>query len=138
MTRVTRSKSVKLHDEVKENRQNNEIVAESVRTPRKRLNKTTDVENGDCSPTKTRKDEPDSPKTPGVSNLFNASLSLDTPKSNSKYSSARRALSSNKNFLLPGREKEIEGLKEFIDSAVDEKRSCSLYLSGQPGTGEVS
>lgn len=125
-----------MKEEMKENTSNNKIVETPVKTPRKRINQTKEKEV-ECSPPKGRKVE----DSPGISDKLRKSLTIEEeekPKSKSKYSSARRALSSNENFNLPGREEEIRKLKDFIDEAVKEEKSCSLYISGQPGTGKVS
>lgn len=134
MTRVTRSKVTQIVHETKENENNNKIVADPLKTPRKRSNKIAD--DGESSPPKIQKDAAEN--SPGISNKFRTSLSIEEDARKGSYSRARVALTLNENFELPGREKEIEQLKDFIDTAVEEKKSCSLYISGLPGSGKIS
>ncbi|XP_063701040.1 cell division control protein 6 homolog [Culicoides brevitarsis] len=101
------------------------------------------------SPTKTRKKSPVAePDSPGVSAQFSASLHLNEkkddvspqkkPKEKTKYQNARRALTNNENYNLPGRENELKRLQSLIDSHLDAEKSGSLYISGQPGTGKTA
>ncbi|CAH1985712.1 unnamed protein product [Acanthoscelides obtectus] len=52
------------------------------------------------------------------------------------YQTARKALQSTVPVNLPGREKEISELKDFINTHLSEKISASMYVSGPPGTGK--
>ncbi|XP_004525241.1 cell division control protein 6 homolog [Ceratitis capitata] len=62
---------------------------------------------------------------------------LATPSRN-KYQSARRVLNSAETQHLPGREQQLQDLKEFFQEHLEEQRSGSLYVSGQPGTGKTA
>lgn len=95
------------------------------------------------SPTKTRRKSPPSePDSPGVSAYFNTKLQLNEEgsktKEKTKYQNARRALTNNDNYNLPGRENELKRLQELIHTHVDSEKSGSLYISGQPGTGKTA
>ncbi|XP_066256939.1 cell division control protein 6 homolog [Euwallacea similis] len=59
-------------------------------------------------------------------------------KATLNYQNARRALHSNFPTDMPGREKEIEEIKEFIQGHLEEKSSGSIYISGPPGTGKTA
>lgn len=39
---------------------------------------------------------------------------------------------------LPGREKELNELKDFIEGHLENQTSGSLYISGPPGTGKTA
>ncbi|XP_011298004.1 cell division control protein 6 homolog [Fopius arisanus] len=56
----------------------------------------------------------------------------------SKYQNARKALHSSAPESLPGREKELAELEEFIKDHLKENKSGSLYVSGPPGTGKTA
>ncbi|XP_036341778.1 cell division control protein 6 homolog [Rhagoletis pomonella] len=60
-----------------------------------------------------------------------------TPTRN-KYQSARRVLNSAETQNLPGREQQLQELREFFQEHLQEQRSGSLYVSGQPGTGKTA
>ncbi|XP_053955424.1 cell division control protein 6 homolog [Anastrepha ludens] len=60
-----------------------------------------------------------------------------TPTRN-KYQNARRVLNSAETQHLPGREKQLQDLRTFFEKHLEEKRSGSLYVSGQPGTGKTA
>ncbi|XP_011200137.2 cell division control protein 6 homolog [Bactrocera dorsalis] len=60
-----------------------------------------------------------------------------TPTRN-KYQSARRVLNSAETQHLPGREQQLLELREFFQVHLQEQRSGSLYVSGQPGTGKTA
>lgn len=55
-----------------------------------------------------------------------------------KYQNARRVLNSAETLNLPGRESQLEELREFFTSHLDAQTSGSLYVSGQPGTGKTA
>lgn len=55
-----------------------------------------------------------------------------------KYQNARRVLNSAETLNLPGREAQLEELREFFISHLDSQTSGSLYVSGQPGTGKTA
>ncbi|XP_046412210.1 cell division control protein 6 homolog [Neodiprion fabricii] len=56
----------------------------------------------------------------------------------SKFQSARKALHSSVSANLPGREKELTELREFISHRLKDFSSGSLYVSGPPGTGKTA
>ncbi|XP_050335106.1 cell division control protein 6 homolog [Bactrocera neohumeralis] len=60
-----------------------------------------------------------------------------TPTRN-KYQSARRVLNSAETQHLPGREQQLQELRDFFQEHLEEQRSGSLYVSGQPGTGKTA
>ncbi|XP_055909050.1 cell division control protein 6 homolog isoform X2 [Eupeodes corollae] len=62
---------------------------------------------------------------------------IDEAKRN-KFQNARRVLNSAETNFLPGREKELEELREFLLEHMDGVKSGSLYVSGQPGTGKTA
>lgn len=55
-----------------------------------------------------------------------------------KYQNARRVLNSAETQNLPGRESQLEELREFFTNHLDSQTSGSLYVSGQPGTGKTA
>lgn len=88
------------------------------------------------------------PKTPST---MMDSLQLGTPQQKDKptpkclfpvetkkYQSAKKALHSAASENLPGREKELNELEDFIQSNLDNESSSSLYVSGPPGTGKTA
>lgn len=54
------------------------------------------------------------------------------------YQTARLALHSDAPVELPGREKELSELRDFVKQHIDNKTSGSLYVSGPPGTGKTA
>lgn len=70
-----------------------------------------------------------SPSTQGKRELF--------PK-NHKYQTARKALHSTTPTSLPGREKEVKELEDFINEHLQKQTSGTLYISGPPGTGKTA
>lgn len=57
---------------------------------------------------------------------------------NHKYQTARKALHSTTPSSLPGREKEIKELEDFIKEHLLNQSSGTLYISGPPGTGKTA
>ncbi|KAM8709039.1 hypothetical protein ACLKA7_015933 [Drosophila subpalustris] len=55
-----------------------------------------------------------------------------------KYQNARRVLNSAETLHLPGRESQLQELREFFTSHLESQTSGSLYVSGQPGTGKTA
>ncbi|ALC43450.1 Cdc6 [Drosophila busckii] len=55
-----------------------------------------------------------------------------------KYQNARRVLNSAETLSLPGRETQLQELREFFTSHLESNTSGSLYVSGQPGTGKTA
>lgn len=108
---------------------NTEKMKEVLKTPKKRASKTSEKPKG--SP----------PKSPRISSLspiaekLREKLVINSPKSDNKFRSARRALCTTSSSL-PGREKEIQELVDFFNEIIDEKKSGSIYISGSPGTGK--
>ncbi|XP_017074102.1 cell division control protein 6 homolog [Drosophila eugracilis] len=62
---------------------------------------------------------------------------LPSPSRN-KYQNARRVLNSAETQNLPGREAQLQELREFFSSHLESQTSASLYVSGQPGTGKTA
>lgn len=56
----------------------------------------------------------------------------------SQYQNARLALHKSEAEDLPGREKELDSLREFLRKHLEQESSGSLYISGPPGTGKTS
>ncbi|KAF4518031.1 hypothetical protein B566_EDAN009264 [Ephemera danica] len=56
------------------------------------------------------------------------------------YSVARQALHSSQPSFLPGREKQLEALRDFLLARLENKEGArgSLYISGAPGTGKTA
>ncbi|XP_070493586.1 cell division control protein 6 homolog isoform X2 [Chironomus tepperi] len=94
-------------------------------------------ENENLSPNKSSKKIVNLEISPEISDCLAEKLSLEAPKI-SKFSSARRALASNENFRLPGREKQFEELSQIINRTISTKTSSSLYINGPPGTGKTA
>lgn len=97
----------------------------------------------EATPTKVKKidENQTSPST-----LLNK-LALTSPSANSrkelfpknhKYQTARKALHSTTPSTLPGREKELKELEEFIKEHLEKQSSGTLYISGPPGTGKTA
>lgn len=59
-------------------------------------------------------------------------------KPRNKYQNARRVLNSAETQNLPGREEQLQQLREFFTSHLETQTSGSLYVSGQPGTGKTA
>ncbi|KAL9906312.1 cell division cycle 6 isoform 1-T2 [Glossina fuscipes fuscipes] len=55
-----------------------------------------------------------------------------------KYQNARCILNSGETKKLPGREEQLEELRQFFREHLENKSSGSLYVSGQPGTGKTA
>ncbi|EDV94298.1 cell division control protein 6 homolog [Drosophila grimshawi] len=55
-----------------------------------------------------------------------------------KYQNARRVLNSAETQHLPGREEQLQELRDFFTQHLDSQTSGSLYVSGQPGTGKTA
>ncbi|KAJ8916261.1 hypothetical protein NQ315_016401 [Exocentrus adspersus] len=56
----------------------------------------------------------------------------------SVYQDARKALHSTSPIEMPGREKELAELRDFIKSHIENNTSGSMYISGPPGTGKTA
>lgn len=98
---------------------------------RKRKSNTPDSsETENSSPNKSSKKIVEE-ASPGLTDRLANQLTIDPPKS--KFSSARRALTENSNFQLPGREKQFEELTSLINDTIKTKNSSSLYINGPPG-----
>jgi len=54
------------------------------------------------------------------------------------YQLARQALHGTIPNHLCGREEEQQTLINFLDESLARKKSCSLYISGAPGTGKTA
>ena len=55
-----------------------------------------------------------------------------------RYSSVREALHRSMPQQLVSREEEIKTIQKFIDKAVIQAKSGSMYISGAPGTGKTA
>ncbi|XP_075160006.1 cell division cycle 6 [Haematobia irritans] len=55
-----------------------------------------------------------------------------------KYQNARKVLNSAECQKLPGREEQLAELTAFFKDHLENKKSGSLYVSGQPGTGKTA
>lgn len=55
-----------------------------------------------------------------------------------KFQNARRTLTVTETYNLPGREKELQELSDFMNSVKNECKSASMYISGPPGTGKTA
>lgn len=55
-----------------------------------------------------------------------------------KFQNARKTLTSAETYTLPGRERELQQLSEFLSVGLATGRSASMYISGQPGTGKTA
>ncbi|XP_046736632.1 cell division control protein 6 homolog isoform X2 [Diprion similis] len=125
---------------VKNSRKRN--TTDKVSTPRKNKD-----ENGATPPKQKKIEESFSSTTPSnllsildiecVAEDVEKSKDKRVPKS-SKFQSARQALHSSVSVNLPGREKELTELREFISDCLKNFSSGSLYVSGPPGTGKTA
>lgn len=72
----------------------------------------------------------------------NGKISSKEPTASSpirnKYQNARRILNSAECQNLPGREEQLDELRSFFKEHLEAKKSGSLYVSGQPGTGKTA
>ncbi|KAF5275688.1 hypothetical protein FQA39_LY06800 [Lamprigera yunnana] len=88
----------------------------------------------DVTPPKQKKmNENSCPTTPLT--LLNK-MTLNSP--HKQLQNVRRALHSSVPTRLPGRDKELKQLKEFIITCIKNETSGSLYISGPPGTGKTA
>nr|CAI5853047.1 unnamed protein product [Callosobruchus analis] len=62
----------------------------------------------------------------------------DRRQSTNAYQTARKALQSTIPVKLPGRERELDELRVFINTHLTKKSSASMYVSGPPGTGKTA
>lgn len=78
---------------------------------------------------------------PEKSDSENETATVTTQKpspTRNKYQNARRVLNSAECQNLPGREQQLQELKEFFTEHLQKGCSGSLYVSGQPGTGKTA
>ena len=52
------------------------------------------------------------------------------------FGKIKAALSLENPGEILGREKEAKDIKDFVTEAIKDEMGCSLYISGQPGTGK--
>lgn len=78
------------------------------------------------------------PKLSPTCLLDKLSLGSPPPVARSKYQSARKTLNSAETYNLPGREKELAELSEFLSAGLKHQSSSSMYISGPPGTGKTA
>lgn len=55
-----------------------------------------------------------------------------------RFQNARKTLNVSETYNLPGRQKEMQEITDFLDSGLAECKSASMYISGQPGTGKTA
>lgn len=73
--------------------------------------------------------------------IFNIKEDASEIEKNTKcnfYRNARKALHSSVTTSLPGREKELSVLRNFIKENIQNSTSGSMYISGPPGTGKTA
>lgn len=119
-----------------------------VATPTKR--KSPVGKNVAVTPPKMRKNcENEIPSKPQTPSTILKKLSLNSPQklnefeqknlfNNNQYQKARKALHSCVPTSMPGREKELTELRDFIYTCLERETSASLYISGPPGTGKTA
>lgn len=127
------------------------LIKNNQLSPRKQ--KHNGEENKEVTPSKQkRSNENAACLTPStlLDNLALTSPRKQPPKSNGKlerkqlfagnslYRNARKALNNTLPSNLPGREKEINELRHFIQSHLNSQTSSSMYISGPPGTGKTA
>lgn len=145
ITTTRRSARISLKENVqsKENVENGSHVTK-IKSTRKRSTVTTVIqENDETEPPKHSPPKQRKPiTTKGSPTRLFERLSLDEPaavqKNVSKYASAKKVLSGNDTWNLPGRENELAELSKFLDNCLAERKSASIYISGPPGTGKTS
>lgn len=131
MPRVTR-KSIRLESEAKAA---NVIATET--TPEQPFRRSKRKSPSDSSSESSSSKSSRSSSLSPISNQFAEQLKISTPKGNN-LRSARRALTDNFEFRLPGREKEFDELTSYLTDLIDSKASGSLYIGGAPGTGKTA
>ena len=57
-------------------------------------------------------------------------------KTDEIFGKIKAALSLENPGEILGREKEAKEIKDFVTEAIKDEMGCSLYISGQPGTGK--
>lgn len=119
MHRVTRN-SLRSNSEVKENVGTN--IVETMKTPKKRITKrkTPSDDDENSSEVSESSTPPKNSRSNSLSpfrNQFAQQLKVSSTK-DSKFRSARRALVDNSEFRLPGREKEVRFIDNFINNKV--------------------
>ncbi|KAF2896896.1 hypothetical protein ILUMI_09283 [Ignelater luminosus] len=151
-SQTVRSKAYRKIAESNSNSEDEEILKGTtfpmpVATPTKRkppVDKTAAV-----TPPKMQKNsENEAPLTPQTPSTVLNKLSLNSPQKsnefepkklfNNQYQKARKALHSCVPTSMPGREKELTDLHDFINDCLDKETSGSLYISGPPGTGKTA
>ncbi|XP_063914382.1 cell division control protein 6 homolog [Zophobas morio] len=147
---VTKHDKSPLKSPFKEPAQSKSPFKEPPRTPQKSKSKSADERL--VTPPKQRKSNsgnsenvPATPPTTPTVLLERLSLVGSEEKNRRKlfqetdlYASARRALHSTCPTTMPGRQKELGELREFILGNLDEGKSGTLYISGPPGTGKTA
>ncbi|XP_044266633.1 cell division control protein 6 homolog [Tribolium madens] len=104
-------------------------------------------EDRTVTPPKQRKVSGNDENLPTTPTVLLQKLSLMSPQEQSNrkklfqddlYQNARRALHSSCPTNMPGREKELCDLRQFILKHLTEGTSGTLYISGPPGTGKTA
>ena len=106
-----------------------ENIIEPIETPKRSKGKRRIIDDSseDSSPSKSSRSDSLSPT---ITKRLNEQL---TVSSTSKYGTAKRALTDNSTFCLPGRELLFKELTEFLNELIKTKTSASLYINGPPG-----
>ncbi|XP_005177498.2 cell division control protein 6 homolog [Musca domestica] len=95
-----------------------------------------DDKPGDLSDAST--DEGPSQKSHKKKSSHKEETPKKSPAPRNKYQNARRVLNSAECQKLPGREEQLAELTDFFREHLQNKKSGSLYVSGQPGTGKTA
>lgn len=111
-----------------------ENIIETIVTPKRSKGKPQkrriSDESEDSSPNKSSRSDSLSPT---ITKRLNEQLIV----SKSKYGTAKRALTDNSTFRLPGRELQFDELTEFLNELIKTKTSASLYINGPPGKSHL-
>ncbi|CAH0392794.1 unnamed protein product [Bemisia tabaci] len=81
-------------------------------------------------------DTPRPPKRPYSSSKQTAE-DISPPKENG-FKLARKVLHGSATSSLPGRDKELNEMRSFLESHLENETSGAMYVSGQPGTGKTA
>lgn len=105
-----------------------------------------DLAASECSPPKQRRIK-EKDNVVGTPKRLMAQLSISDEseeaeerkdKLPNKYQNARQVLNSAATNNMPGREQEFKELHDMLEDCQSTKRSNSVYISGQPGTGKTA
>ncbi|XP_073842248.1 cell division cycle 6 [Musca autumnalis] len=104
-------------------------------TARKTLNSVEDL-TGHLSDASTEDDN--TQRSHKKKSIIKEETPKKSPAPRNKYQNARRVLNSAECQKLPGREEQLAELTAFFREHLENKKSGSLYVSGQPGTGKTA